>query len=118
MIECVCSCDGDSGGIFDRYEASTREYQTCCECGDTIWPWQTHEVGLWWDCESCDQWLDCEACERCDLEPTSESHMCAACAAACKSLLCDCWFVGMVWDSIADRNDMSMAECLGGNDDD
>ena len=91
MIECACSCDGDSEGVFDRGTAIVREYRTCTECGNVIWPWQPHEVGLWWDCGACDD-MDCgggidDYCDR-DLDPTSVSYMCGACSNACEQLLC------------------------------
>jgi len=118
MIECSCDYDGgDSCGISESFREETREYHTCSECGDTIWPWTNHKVGLWWDCDSCDHWEGCEGgidgyCEH-DREPDSEDRMCPTCEAACKSLLCGVWYFGTVWEMIAEQNDMTRAECLG-----
>jgi hypothetical protein len=154
MIECSCDYYGDEGsaGIFDVFDASVGEYRTCGECGATIWPWEDHRVGQWWDCESCDQWADyhfqdggscdgglidcecygaadCDGCpyygdpESCEdgpcqcvkgLEPDGDYHMCRACASACASLLCGVWFIGGIWERIAERNEMTVSECIGG----
>ena len=116
MIECACSCDYDGDGIFvfgDGYTA--RAYHHCCECGAIIWPWEAHRIGRWWDCEGCesgDSNCNYEDCPK-DLEPTSKYHCCAACANVCKQLLCNCWWVGRVWETVADHNDMLVIECLG-----
>jgi hypothetical protein len=119
MIECACECDYDYDGesIFDvTANVTAKEYRTCSECGDTIWPWQTHTEGLWWDCSDCDQWDDdcgCDAECQHGKTPDSASHMCATCNNACDSLLCGCWWVGQNWEQIAERNEMTRAECLG-----
>jgi hypothetical protein len=121
MLECACYCDGDSEGIFDQRDGVTsREYRTCFECDAVIWPWEPHRVGYWWNCSDCDEYDDDECydamadnfCPK-DRDTDSDNYMCQACANACKHLLCDCWWVGTVWEKIAERNEMSLAECLG-----
>jgi hypothetical protein len=124
MIECLCDCDyeGDYYGIVGDYNIDTDgSYHACPECGDTIWPWEEHRVNVWWNCESCDDFDEDAGCEDagCYEEcvrgnpPDSERHTCKTCASAGDQLLCGCYHTGHMWEEIGDRNEMTVAECLG-----
>ena len=144
MLECACYCDGDSEGAFAQWDTDKDgKYHKCCECGETIWPWEKHRIGLWWDCSACDDFSEYTSCERLmndeckencepcldelpscndamedgycvkEKDPTTEDHMCSTCANVVDQLLCRCWWVGQVWERVAEYNEMSIKDCLG-----
>jgi hypothetical protein len=120
MLECSCDWDsGDFDGVFQRFRnrGTAREYRKCSECGDVIWPWTEHLVGLWWDCDACDERHDdCWCDDGCDLDrpPDRIYYACPTCENAMESLLCGTWWLGSIWEHIAEQNEMTVKECIGG----
>jgi hypothetical protein len=116
MIECSCDFDSDSEGAFDRGYESVREYRTCGECGSVIWPWETHVVGLWWDCEDCPESCEDPGGSECDdeREPDAIAYMCATCDRVVEQLMCGTWWIGCLWEQVAEENEMDVQECIEG----